>query len=106
MAAASSFDEPADLSSSRIQRADVTIRNKKGLHSRASAKFVKCAEGFSATISVSREGQSVGGTSIMGLLTLAASQGTTITIMAEGDEAREALIALVALVRDGFGEEI
>ncbi len=94
------------LSTPETHRADVTIRNKKGLHARASAKFVKCAEGFSARISVSRDGQSVGGTSIMGLLTLAASQGTTITIMTEGAEAREAMIALVALVRDGFGEEI
>ena len=94
------------MSSSGIQRADVKIRNKKGLHARASAKFVKCAEGFSAKINVSRDGQSVGGTSIMGLLTLAASQGTTISIVAEGADANEALIALVALVRDGFGEEI
>ncbi|MFN3745187.1 MAG: HPr family phosphocarrier protein [Hyphomicrobiaceae bacterium] len=93
------------MSRSETHRADVTIRNKKGLHARASAKFVKCAESFSAQVSVSREGQSVGGTSIMGLLTLAASQGTTITITAEGAEAREALIALVALVKGGFGEE-
>jgi phosphocarrier protein len=93
------------LSSSGIQRADVKIRNKKGLHARASAKFVKCAEGFTAKIGVSRDGQSVGGTSIMGLLTLAASQGTTITIVAEGSDARDAVIALVALVRDCFGEE-
>jgi phosphocarrier protein HPr len=93
------------LSRSETHRADVTIRNKKGLHARASAKFVKCAEGFSAQISVSRDGQSVGGTSIMGLLTLAAGQGSTITIVTEGTEAREALIALVALVKDGFGEE-
>jgi phosphocarrier protein len=93
------------LSRSETHRADVTIRNKKGLHARASARFVKCAESFSAQISVSREGQAVGGTSIMGLLTLAASQGTTITITAEGAEAREALMALVALVKDGFGEE-
>ena len=94
------------MSKHESHRAEVTIRNKKGLHARASAKFVKCAEGFSARISVSRDGQSVGGTSIMGLLTLAASQGTTITIITEGAEAREAMIALVALVRDGFGEEI
>lgn len=93
------------MSRSETHRADVTIRNKKGLHARASARFVKCAESFSAQISVSREGQAVGGTSIMGLLTLAASQGTTITITAEGAEAREALMALVALVKDGFGEE-
>ena len=86
-------------------RADVTIRNKKGLHARASAKFVRCAEGFVAEVRVTRDGQTVGGTSIMGLLTLAASQGTTITIVTEGPEAREALTALVALVRNGFGEE-
>jgi phosphocarrier protein HPr len=87
-------------------RAEVLIRNKKGLHARASAKFVTCAERFSAQIRVSRDGQTVGGTSIMGLLTLAASQGTTITIVAEGPEARDALLALVALVKDGFGEEL
>jgi phosphocarrier protein len=93
------------VSQAETHRADVTIRNKKGLHARASAKFVMCAEGFSARINVSRDGQTVGGTSIMGLLTLAASQGTTISITAEGSEAREALAALVALVRGGFGEE-
>lgn len=94
------------MSSRPSHRAEVLIRNKKGLHARASAKFVKCAEGFAADIQVSRDGQTVGGTSIMGLLTLAASQGTTITIVAEGAEAREALLALLALVKDGFGEEI
>jgi phosphocarrier protein len=86
--------------------AEVVIPNKKGLHARASAKFVTCAERFAAQISVSRDGQTVGGTSIMGLLTLAASQGTTITIVSEGTEAREAMLALVALVKDGFGEEL
>ena len=86
-------------------QADVLIPNKKGLHARASAKFVKCAEEYEADIHVSRDGQTVGGTSIMGLLTLAASQGTTITIVARGDDAREALAALLALVKDGFGEE-
>ena len=64
-----------------------------------------CAEEFAAQVRVSRDGQTVGGTSIMGLLTLAASQGTTITIVAEGAQAREALLALVALVKDGFGED-
>lgn len=93
------------MTQSGSHRADVLIRNKKGLHARASAKFVMCAERFSANIRVSRDGQTVGGTSIMGLLTLAASQGTTITIVAEGPQAREALIALMALVNDGFGEE-
>jgi phosphocarrier protein len=94
------------VTSSGSHRAEVVIRNKKGLHARASAKFVTCAERYSAQIRVSRDGQTVGGTSIMGLLTLAASQGTTITIVAEGAEAREALLALVALVKDGFGEDL
>jgi phosphocarrier protein HPr len=85
--------------------ASVTIRNRKGLHARASAKFVKCAETFDATVRVTRDGHTVGGTSIMGLMMLAASQGATITMEAEGPEAPEAIEALVALVADGFGEE-
>ena len=84
---------------------EVTIRNKKGLHARASAKFVKCAETFKAQVRVTREGQTVGGTSIMGLMMLAAGPGTTIFIEAEGPDAPEAIDALVALVEDGFGEE-
>ena len=83
----------------------VTIRNIKGLHARASAKFVKCAEAFDAEVLVTRDGQSVGGTSIMGLMMLAASPGSTLHIEASGPEAPEALEALVALVQDGFGEE-
>lgn len=94
------------MTNSGSHRADVVIRNKKGLHARASAKFVTCAERFSAQVRVSRDGQTVGGTSIMGLLTLAAGQGTTITIVSEGPEAHDAIVALVALVRDGFGEEL
>jgi phosphocarrier protein len=85
--------------------AEVTIRNRKGLHARASAKFVKCAEAFDATVRVVRDGHSVGGTSIMGLMMFAASLGTVITIEAEGPEAPEAIEALVALVESGFGEE-
>jgi len=87
------------------RRAELLIRNKKGLHARASAKFVKCAETFDATIRVTREGQTVGGSSIMGLMMLAAGQGTTICVEAEGREAAEAIAALTALVEDGFGEE-
>lgn len=86
-------------------RASVTIRNRKGLHARASAKFVKCAEAFDAVVRVTRDGQTVGGTSIMGLMMLAAGQGATITMEAEGPEGPEALEALVALVAEGFGEE-
>ncbi len=91
--------------SNATPRVELTIRNKKGLHARASAKFVKCAETFDATIQVTREGQTVGGTSIMGLMMLAAGQGTTIIIESEGPQAREAIAALTALVEDGFGEE-
>ncbi len=85
--------------------AEVTIRNRKGLHARASAKFVKCAESFDATITVIRDGQTVGGTSIMGLMMLAAGPGAVITLEAEGPEGPEAIEALVALVESGFGEE-
>jgi|SRR5215813_7524654 len=84
--------------------AEVTIKNRKGLHARASAKFVKCAELFDATVRVTREGQTVGGTSIMGLMMLAASQGAVIFLEAEGPEGPEAIEALVALVESGFGE--
>ncbi|MBI5113491.1 MAG: HPr family phosphocarrier protein [Rhodovulum sp.] len=85
--------------------AEAVIRNRKGLHARASAKFVKCAESFDATVRVTRDGQTVGGTSIMGLMMLAAGPGSTILIEAEGPEAPEALEALVALIEEGFGEE-
>ena len=85
--------------------AEVLIVNKKGLHARASAKFVRCAEEFDAAVLVTKDGQSVGGTSIMGLMMLAASPGTTIRIEATGADAEAALAALVALVSDGFGEE-
>jgi len=85
--------------------ADVLICNRKGLHARASAKFVKCAEAFNANIQVTRDGQTVGGTSIMGLMMLGAFLGTTIRIEADGPEAPEAIEALVALVSDGFGED-
>ena len=88
-----------------MRRAELLIRNKKGLHARASAKFVKCAETFNASIRVTRDGHTVGGSSIMGLMMLAAGQGTTISIEAEGPEAAEALAALTALVEDGFGED-
>lgn len=90
---------------SRRPEATVTIRNVKGLHARASAKFVKCAESFDATVHVSKDGQSVGGTSIMGLMMLAAGPGSQVHIWAEGPEAPEAVEALAQLVADGFGEE-
>jgi len=84
---------------------DVLIVNKKGLHARASARFVHCAEQFSAAITVSKDQSSVGGTSIMGLMMLSAGHGATIRIAAEGDDAEAAVKALAALVADRFGEE-
>ena len=80
------------------------IHNKLGLHARASAKFVKCAEAFDASILVSKDGHIVGGTSIMGLMMLAASMGSTIHVSATGPEAEEMLNALEALINDRFGE--
>jgi len=85
--------------------ARVVVRNLKGLHARASAKFVKCAETFDAAVSVTREGTTVGATSIMGLMMLAAGPGATLDISAQGPDAEAALEALVGLVADGFGEE-
>lgn len=86
--------------------AKVVIRNRKGLHARASAKFVKCAETFDADVTVTKDGHSVGGTSIMGLMMLAASPGAEIHMTATGPEARQALEALVGLVEAGFGEDL
>jgi len=82
----------------------LTICNKRGLHARASAKFVKTAEAFDAEVTVARDGQTVGGTSIMGLMTLAAAPGCCIEVSATGPQADAALDALAALVEDGFGE--
>lgn len=90
---------------SRRPEAVVTIRNRKGLHARASARFVKCAETFNAAVTVTRDGQAVGGTSIMGLMMLAAGPGSELHLAAEGPEGPEALEALVALVDAGFGED-
>ena len=83
---------------------ELDITNKRGLHARASAKFVKCVERFAAEVTVTRLGETVGGRSIMGLLTLAAAQGTSILVEASGPQAREALEALAALVLGKFEE--
>ncbi len=81
------------------------IVNKRGLHARASAKFVQLVDGFNAHVRVSKDGMTVGGTSIMGLMMLAASPGCCIEISASGEEAKEVLAALQALIADRFGEE-
>ena len=83
----------------------VVIRNKRGLHARASARFVTCAHGFDAVVTVAKDGASVVGTSIMGLMMLAAAPGDDVELSAEGAEAEAALAALVALIDDRFGED-
>ena len=83
----------------------ITITNQLGLHARASAKFVKCAEGFDANITVTRDGQTVPATSIMGLMMLAAAMGTSIIVEASGPQAEAAMAALEALVASRFDEE-
>jgi len=83
----------------------VKIRNVKGLHARASAKFVKCAERFEADVMVTRDDQTVSATSIMGLMLLAAGPGTELALNATGPEASAAIAALKALVACGFDEE-
>ena len=84
---------------------EVEIINKKGLHARASAKFVQTAEQFDAAITVTRGHETVGGTSIMGLMMLAAGPGTTITVSAIGPEAEAVVAALTELVESKFNEE-
>ena len=83
----------------------VTITNKRGLHARASAKFVTLASGFDAEVSVSLDGNSVTGTSIMGLMMLAAGLGESISISATGPDAEAAVAKLTGLVLDKFGED-
>jgi phosphocarrier protein len=84
---------------------EMLIVNQRGLHARASAKFVKIASTFNSTITVTREDDKVHGTSIMGLMTLGAGIGSTILVEADGDDAREALEAINAMICGKFGEE-
>jgi phosphocarrier protein HPr len=84
---------------------ELSIINQRGLHARASAKFVKCAESFDASVTVSRDGQTVPGTSIMGLMMLAASMGSSVTVETSGPQAEAAMLALEKLVADKFDEE-
>jgi phosphocarrier protein len=84
---------------------EIPIINKRGLHARASAKFVQMVERFNAEIWVTRGGETVGGTSIMGLMMLSAGIGTTIVVSAAGPEAQAALDAITELVASKFNEE-
>ena len=81
------------------------IVNRKGLHARASARFVRMAECFEAEITVTRDGTTVSGGSIMGLMMLGAGPGSTILVQATGKQAREALDAINTLVENGFDED-
>ena len=81
------------------------IVNKRGLHARASAKFVQLVSGYDAAVEVEKDGVTVGGTSIMGLMMLAASPGCAISITASGTDAEAVVAALEELVADRFGEE-
>lgn len=83
----------------------VIIINKLGLHARASAKFVQLASGFSCEVNLERNGQTVNGKSIMGIMMLAASSGTEIRICTEGEDEETALQQLIELVNDRFGED-
>ena len=83
----------------------IHIRNEKGLHARASAKFVQTVEKFDAEVWVSRGGETVGGTSIMGLMSLAAARGTDITIEATGAQAEAVMDAIETLLASRFGED-
>ncbi|HEY0526189.1 MAG TPA: HPr family phosphocarrier protein [Stellaceae bacterium] len=86
-------------------RGGATICNRRGLHARAAAKFVKLAEQFAAEIMVRKNGTSVSGRSIMGLMMLAAGIGTEIEVQANGPDAERAVEALIELIRSGFHEE-
>ena len=84
---------------------DLQIINKRGLHARASAKFVQMVEKFNAEVWVTRGNETVGGTSIMGLMMLAAGPGTMVKVSAIGPEAQQAVDAIAALIADKFNEE-
>ena len=92
------------MSESEILVRDFEIVNKRGLHARASAKFVTLVSSFDAQLYVEKDGMKVGGDSIMGLMMLAASPGCCITVTASGPEAGAALTALGAMIADMFGE--
>ena len=85
---------------------EVMIRNRLGLHARAAAKFVHTATRYTSQIRITRDGKTMDGKSIMGILLLAAGAGTTIVISADGTDEADAIDALCRLVNGGFGEEL
>jgi phosphocarrier protein len=98
-------DTGAAPPATKTVQATVEIRNKRGLHARASAKFVTLVAKYNSDVTVAREGQSVSGRSIMGLMMLGASMGSSVDIMATGPDADEVLAALLALVAAKFEED-
>ena len=86
-------------------RRELAIRNRLGLHARAAARFVHTASRFRSRVTAGRDGRVMDGKSILGILLLAASQGTAIEVTAEGEDEHQAMDALEALVVSGFGEE-
>ena len=99
------MSEASATSSDAAITRELLIVNQRGLHARASAKFVQTVNAYDATVSVAKDGSTVGGTSIMGLMMLAASPGCSITVSATGVQAAEVMQALEALIADKFGEE-
>jgi phosphocarrier protein HPr len=87
-----------------VIRRSLRIRNRLGLHARAAARFVQTASRFRSQVSASRDGRTMDGKSILGILLLAAPQGTEIELLVDGPDETEAMAALEALVADGFGE--
>src|ERR1700688_3349553 len=94
---------PPAFAGARVR--EMHIVNRKGLHARATAKFVQCVDRFDAEIKVTRCGETVGRDSIMGILTLGAGMGTTITVSALGEQAEAALDAIAELIASRFGED-
>jgi phosphocarrier protein HPr len=92
------------LSGATLSR-ELPIINMKGLHARATAKFVQCCDRFDAVVTVTKDDETVGGSSIMGILTLGAAKGSSILVTASGPDAQAVLDALAELVANRFGEE-
>jgi phosphocarrier protein len=98
-------ERSGDLKDGAIAR-EFSIVNQRGLHARASAKFVQLVSGYNADVTVEKDGNKVGGTSIMGLMMLAASPGCCIRVTATGRDAATVMDALAELIESRFGEEI
>lgn len=92
------------MASANTSEQTLLIQNELGLHARAATKFVQQASKFPCEVTIAKDGQEVNGKSIMGVLMLVASKGTSVTVRARGERAPEALAALVALINDKFGE--